>query len=72
MNNSEQSLVNAITSTRSYGATQSRMLTEIDTNVIKHKLLPTDTLQGLAIKFGVTVSEMLRHVLILYNLSRHF
>ena len=57
MNTSQQSLVSAITSTRSYGATHSRMLTEIDTNVIQYKLLPTDTLQGLAIKFGVTVSQ---------------
>ena len=56
MNNSEESLVSAITSTRSYGATHSRMLTEINTNLIKHKLLPTDTLQGLAIRYGATVS----------------
>jgi len=56
MNNIETSLATAITSTRSYGATNSRMLTEIDTNLVTHHLSSTDTLQGLAIRYGVTVS----------------
>ncbi|XP_066936043.1 lysM and putative peptidoglycan-binding domain-containing protein 1-like [Clytia hemisphaerica] len=60
MNDSEQSLASAITSTRSYGATHSRIMTEIDTNLIKHQLQPTDTLQGLAIKYGVTVEKLKR------------
>ena len=54
------SFANAITSQRSYGATksnqQSVMLTVIESKVLTHKLQPSDTLQGLAIKYGVTVS----------------
>lgn len=48
-------LNNTVSSTKSYGATNSRMLTVIDSKVITHKIKPTDTLQGLAIKYGVTV-----------------
>ena len=44
---------------RSYGALrnqgQSIMLTKFDINSFVHKLEPTDTLQGLAVKYGVTV-----------------
>lgn len=58
--NDSGSFANAITSTRSYGATNSRMLTEIDTNLITYHLKPTDTLQGLAIRHGVTVEKLKR------------
>ena len=44
---------------RSYGSLrnqgQSIMLTKFDLRSFTHKLQPNDTLQGLAVKYGVTV-----------------
>lgn len=49
---------------RSYGALrnqgQSIMLTKFDTKSFTHTLEPTDTLQGVAIKYGVTVERLKR------------
>ena len=47
---------------RSYGAIgrqgQSIMLTKFDVKLFNHTLQPTDSLQGLAVKYGVTVSSV--------------
>merc|ERR1711890_88793 len=48
---------------RSYGTVgerQSIMLTSIDTKSIKHKLEPTDSLQILSVKYGVSVERLKR------------
>jgi len=49
---------------RSYGALgnqgQSIMLTKFDVRSFTHKLQPSDTLQGLAVKYGVTVERLKR------------
>jgi len=48
-------------SSRSYGSVRSAiMLSSIQTNSIKHKLEPSDTLQGLAVKYGVSVERLKR------------
>lgn len=56
-----------IASQRSYGATcnQTFMLADIDSKVITHKVMPSDTLQGLAIKYSISVSIF--ELLFLFN-----
>lgn len=51
-----------IASQRSYGATcnQTFMLADIDSKVITHKVMPSDTLQGLAIKYSISVEKLKR------------
>ena len=57
---SETPFSSEINAKRSYGTCrsnhQSVMLTVIDSRSLIHKLEPSDTLQGLAIKYGVSVS----------------
>lgn len=45
---------------KSYGATRNPLQPQCDVKLIGHVVEPTDTLQGLAIKYGVTVRIKLR------------
>ena len=48
------SLTGSISSQRSYGATRAD-LNYTDTKFLSHKVIAGDTLQGIAVKYGVTV-----------------
>ena len=55
------SLSTSIQSQRSYGSTSVRgvMLSVTNSDLFIHKVESSDTLQGLAIKYGVKVSDVL-------------
>lgn len=54
------SLSESIEAPKSYGATRNPLQPQCDVKLIGHVVEPTDTLQGLAIKYGVTVRIKLR------------
>lgn len=51
------SLSDSVEAPKSYGTTRNPLLPQCDVKLIGHVLETTDTLQGLAIKYGVTVSK---------------
>lgn len=51
------SLSGSFEAPKSYGTTRNPLLPQCDVKFIGHVLETTDTLQGLAIKYGVTVSK---------------
>eukprot|EP00112_Aurelia_sp_Birch-Aquarium-sp1_P014549 Seg3151.1 transcript_id=Seg3151.1/GoldUCD/mRNA.D3Y31 product="LysM and putative peptidoglycan-binding domain-containing protein 2" protein_id=Seg3151.1/GoldUCD/D3Y31 len=53
------SLTGSISSQRSYGATRAD-LNYTDTKFLSHKVIAGDTLQGIAVKYGVTVEKLKR------------
>jgi len=69
------SFTDAINAKKSYGACsknhQSVMLTVIDSKSIIHKLEPSDTLQGLAIKYGISIEKLKRANKLWFNESIH-
>lgn len=54
------SLSESIEAPKSYGATRNPLQPQCDVKLIGHVVEPTDTLQGLAIKYGVTVEQLKR------------
>ena len=55
------SLSDSFEAPKSYGTTRNPLLPQCDVKLIGHVLETTDTLQGLAIKYGVTVSERIEN-----------
>lgn len=54
--------------TRSYGAVHSNnMLTNVNSKLLLHKLEPSDSLQSLAIKYGVSVSIQINHFVVCFT-----
>lgn len=54
------SLSESIEAPKSYGATRNPLQTQCDVRLIGHVVEPTDTLQGLAIKYAVTIEQLRR------------
>ncbi|XP_012557843.2 lysM and putative peptidoglycan-binding domain-containing protein 2 [Hydra vulgaris] len=68
------SLSNSIQSQRRYGSTSLRgaMLSVTNSDLFVHKVESSDTLQGLAIKYGVTIEELKRVNKLWTNEFLHF
>ncbi|XP_065662270.1 lysM and putative peptidoglycan-binding domain-containing protein 2 [Hydra vulgaris] len=68
------SLSNSIQSQRRYGSTSVRgaMLSVTNSDLFVHKVESSDTLQGLAIKYGVTIEELKRVNKLWTNEFLHF
>lgn len=55
--NEKLSIRNSVKSLKRYGSTSSH--TKLNETLIKHTVSSIDTLQGIALKYGVTVSYLL-------------
>ena len=57
----KSSLSDSLEAPKSYGTTRNPLQPQCDIKLIGHVLVSTDTLQGLAIKYGVTVSKRVKN-----------
>ena len=61
-NNEKQSIRDSARSLKKYGSTCNHIRN--NERLIRHELEKTDTLQGIALKYGCTVSENLLYILV--------